>query len=574
MRFSQLLLPTLKEDPAEAETISHKLLLRGGFIRKLTAGVYSYLPLGLATIRKVEQIVRAEMSRAGAQEVLLPMVQPADLWRESGRWEKYGPELLRFKDRHGRESCLGPTHEEVITDLARMNIHSYRSLPLNLYQIQTKFRDEIRPRFGLMRGREFIMKDGYSFDADEAGADATYRKMYEAYQQIFTRCGIAFRAVEADTGAIGGSFSHEFMVLAATGEDLVVICQHCEYAANLERATARPEKAANHDTPQPSSQVATPGQKTVQEVGKFLHIPAEFLVKTMIYLADGQPVAVLMRGDHEVQPVKLRNLLGVLEVVLADDQEIASLTGAPAGYLGPVGLKIPLVIDAVVAQMVNFVTGANEVDQHLLNVNPGRDFTPQHQGDIRMVNEDDLCPHCGGKLAITRGIEVGHIFKLGTEYSQALSATFLDQHGQKRPFIMGCYGIGISRTVAAAIEQNHDRDGMIFPMPIAPFQVILLSLTPKDPKTRVEAERLYHQLQEHGIEVLLDDRDERPGSKFKDADLVGIPIRLMVGKRFKNEGLLEIRTRTDGQISTAAPVAALAMIREMVESALRSPLKN
>lgn len=571
MRFSQLLLPTLKEDPAEAEVISHKLLLRAGMIRKLTAGVYSYLPLGLAAIRKVEQIVREEMNRAGAQEVLLPMVQPADLWRESGRWEKYGPELLRFKDRHERESCLGPTHEEVITDLVRMNIHSYRSLPLNLYQVQTKFRDEIRPRFGLMRGREFIMKDGYSFDADEAGADATYQKMYDAYQRIFTRCGLAFRAVEADTGTIGGSFSHEFMVLAATGEDVVVICQHCDYAANLEKATAREQAAGPNEAPKEVSQVATPDKKTVSEVCDFLQIPAESLVKTMIYLADGKPVAVLVRGDHEVQPVKLQNLLGALAVELAEDGKIAALTGAPAGYLGPMGLKIPLVMDAAVAKMVNFVTGANQAGQHLVNVNPGRDFTPDHTADIRMVNADDLCPRCGGKLALTRGIEVGHIFKLGSNYSHSLNATFLDQQGQSRHFIMGCYGIGVSRTVAAAIEQNHDRDGIIFPIPIAPCQVILLNLTPKDEEISAEAERLYRELQDQGLEVLLDERDERPGAKFKDADLIGIPIRLMVGKRFKQEGLLEIRTRADGQTREASPAAAVAVIRELVTNALQLP---
>ncbi|HET98387.1 MAG TPA: proline--tRNA ligase [Desulfurivibrio alkaliphilus] len=568
MRFSQLLLPTLKEDPAEAEVVSHKLLLRAGFIRKLTAGVYSYLPLGLAVVRKVERIVREEMNRAGAQEVLLPMVQPADLWRESGRWEKYGPELLRFKDRHQRESCLGPTHEEVITDLVRMNVHSYRDLPLNLYQVQTKFRDEIRPRFGLMRGREFIMKDGYSFDADEAGADATYQKMYDAYQRIFSRCGLAFRAVEADTGTIGGSFSHEFMVLAATGEDQVVICQHCDYAANMEKATAREIRSETREQPLPLNRVPTPGRKTVTEVCDFLQIPSDRLVKTMIWLADDRPVAVLVRGDHEVQPVKLQNLLGALEVTLADDDRIAELSGAPAGFLGPVELKIPLVMDTVVANMSNFVTGANQADQHLVNVNPGRDFSATHQADIRMVTEEDQCPRCGGKLALTRGIEVGHIFKLGTSYSRALNATFLDDQGQSHPFIMGCYGIGVSRTVAAAIEQNHDRDGIIFPLPIAPMQVIILNLTPKDQEISAEAERLYRELQTQGIEVLLDDRDERPGSKFKDADLIGIPIRLVVGKRFKNDGLLEIRTRADGQTSEATPAAALAVIGEMIAKAL------
>ncbi|MDZ7642247.1 MAG: proline--tRNA ligase [Desulfurivibrio sp.] len=568
MRFSQLLLPTLKEDPAEAEVISHKLMLRAGMIRKLTSGVYSYLPLGLAAIRKVEEIVRQEMNRAGAQELLLPMVQPADLWRESGRWEKYGPELLRFKDRHQRDSCLGPTHEEVITDLVRLNVHSYRDLPLNLYQIQTKFRDEIRPRFGLMRGREFIMKDGYSFDADEAAADETYQKMHAAYQRIFTRCGLAFRAVEADTGSIGGSFSHEFMVLAATGEDVVVTCQHCDYAANLEKATARQQDSPEQDDPLPSSEIATPGCKTVAEVCDFLQIPQQRLVKTMVYIADGKPVAVLLRGDHEAQPVKLQNLLKAQEVRLAEGREIAEATGAPSGFLGPVGLEIPLVMDNEVAQLVNFVTGANRQDYHLLNVNSGRDFSPAYSGDIRMVTEDDNCPRCDGRLAMTRGIEVGHIFKLGGEYSRALNATFLDKAGQSRHFLMGCFGIGVSRTVAAAIEQNHDRDGIIFPLPIAPFQVILLNLTPKDPEISAEAERLYRELTAAGLEVLLDDRDERPGGKFKDADLIGIPIRLMVGKRFTQEGLLEIRNRADGRSSEATPAAAVAVIEEMVAQQL------
>lgn len=565
MRFSRLLLPTLKEDPAEAEVISHKLLLRAGYIRKLTAGVYSYLPLGLAAIRKVERIVREEMNRAGAQELLLPMVQPADLWQESGRWEKYGPELLRFTDRHQRESCLGPTHEEVITDLVRKNVHSYRDLPLNLYQIQTKFRDEIRPRFGLMRGREFIMKDGYSFDPDEAGADATYQKMHDAYQRIFTRCGLAFRAVEADTGAIGGSFSHEFMVLAATGEDTVVICQHCEYAANMEKAEAREDDLpATAPAPLPLNKIATPGKKSAAEVCEFLQIPTEDLVKTMIYLADGKPVAVLVRGDHEVQPVKLQNLLGANEVELADEGRIAALTGAPAGFLGPVGLALPVIADRTVMNMANFVTGANEADHHLLNVNLDRDVMVTGHGDLRMVTAEDLCPRCGGKLALTKGIEVGHIFKLGTNYSEALHATFLDQTGAARPFIMGCYGIGVSRTVAAAIEQNHDQDGMILPLPLAPFQVILLNLTPKDEAISEAAEKIYHELQEAGIEALLDDRDERPGGKFKDADLIGIPFRLMVGKRFKENGMVEIRRRADGETSEAPAAEAAATLATMI----------
>ncbi|HSH12692.1 MAG TPA: proline--tRNA ligase, partial [Desulfurivibrionaceae bacterium] len=528
MRYSEMLLPTLKENPSEAEVVSHRLLLRGGFIRKLSSGVYSYLPLGLATIRKVEQIVREEMNRAGAQEVLLPIVQPADLWIESGRWTKYGPELLRFKDRHNRESCLGPTHEEVITDLVRMNVHSYRNLPLNLYQIQTKFRDEIRPRFGLMRGREFIMKDGYSFDLAEEGANLTYQKMYDAYHRIFARCGLAFRAVEADTGTIGGNFSHEFMVLAATGEDTIVICRNsgCGYAANLEKAAGPAPVGPKHPAELlPLEKVETPGQRKVAAVTAFLGIEPNQLVKTMVYLADGKPVAVLVRGDHEVQEVKLKNLLGAVDVVLADDQQIFDATGVPSGYLGPVGLKIPLVADREVAVMRNMVIGGGEKNYHLRNANLERDFRVDKIGDLRQVTLADRCPTCDGELEFTKGIEVGHIFKLGTSYSQAMKATYLDRDGQEKFFVMGCYGIGVSRIVAAAIEQNHDQDGIIFPLPLAPFKVAVLNLSPNDEKISGAAEAIYRGLLADGTEVLIDDRDERPGSKFKDADLVGIPYR-------------------------------------------------
>lgn len=548
MRYSQLLLPTLKETPAEAEVISHQLLLRAGFIRKLASGIYSYLPLGIAAIRKVEQIVREEMNKAGAQELLLPMVQPADLWQESGRWGKYGPELLRFTDRHDRESCLGPTHEEVITDLIRKSVHSYRNLPLNLYQIQTKFRDEIRPRFGLMRGREFIMKDGYSFDATEQGAEETYQKMHTAYHNIFKRCGLAFRAVEADTGTIGGSFSHEFMVLADTGEDTVVICKGCDYAANMEKATCKPPEAT---TEKPElhalEKIETPGKRKVEAVTEFLNISPQNLVKTMVYLADGKPVAVLLRGDHEVQPVKLQNLLGALEVEMADDKQVFDATGTPSGYLGPVGINIPVVADQEVTRMHNFAIGANEKNYHFLNANLGRDFEVSQIADLRMITEDDRCPECGGSLELTKGIEVGHIFKLGTNYSEALKANFLDNEGAECPFIMGCYGIGVSRTVAAAIEQNHDKDGIIFPLPIAPAQVILLNLSTKDETITGAAESLYETLQNQGVDVLLDDRDERPGIKFKDADLIGIPFRVTVGKNFTKEGLIEIRKRVNGE---------------------------
>lgn len=548
MRFSQLLIPTLKESPAEAEVVSHKLLLRAGYIRKLTSGIYSYLPLGLMTLRKIEKIVREEMNRAGAQEVLLPMVQPADLWAESGRLVKYGPELLRFRDRHDRESCLGPTHEEVITDLVRNNVHSYRSLPLNLYQIQTKFRDEIRPRFGLMRGREFIMKDAYSFDATEQGADATYQKMKEAYSSIFKRCGLSFRAVDADTGTIGGSFSHEFMVLADTGEDTIVICKECDYAANMEKAVSAASEADN-SAELPLAKVETPGKRKVAAVTEFLKISADKLVKTMVYLADGKPVAVLLRGDHEVQPVKLQNFLGASEVELAADQQVFEATGVPSGYLGPIGMKIPVVADLEVTKMKNCAIGANEKNYHYIDANLGRDFQVEKVADLRMVNPLDRCQKCGSELELTRGIEVGHIFKLGTAYSKALNATFLDKDGQEKAFIMGCYGIGVSRVVAAAIEQNHDKDGIIFPMPIAPMQVIILNLGVNDEKITKGAESLYEDLKKQGIEVLLDDRDERPGSKFKDADLIGIPLRVTVGKKYEKDGIIEIRQRVNGEMT-------------------------
>jgi prolyl-tRNA synthetase len=525
--------------------------------------------LGLSSIRKVEQIVREEMNRAGAQELMMPMVQPADLWKESGRWEKYGPELLRFTDRHERESCLGPTHEEVITDLVRREIHSYRDLPVNLYQIQTKFRDEIRPRFGLMRGREFIMKDGYSFDATEKGAEITYQKMFDAYNRIFKRCNLSFRAVEADTGTIGGSFSHEFMVLADTGEDTLAICKQCEYAANMEKAAVK--KPAVKDTELLELQrVETPGKRKVEAVCEFLEISSRELVKTMVYLADGKPVAVLVRGDHEVQPVKLKNMIGAVEVELADDKQVFDATGVPSGYLGPMGLNITVVADQEVEALKNFAIGANEKNYHVLNANLGRDFEVSQVGDLRQITEDDPCPECGGELELTRGIEVGHIFKLGDSYSKALNATFQDSNGEELNFVMGCYGIGVSRTVAAAIEQNHDENGIIFPLPIAPFQAIILNLDPDNGQITEAAELLYGQLQQEGIEVLLDDRDERPGIKFKDADLIGIPYRITIGKRFAKEGEVEIRTRRDGETRShpfeKSAAGIISAIREEMEA--------
>ncbi len=570
MRYSQALLPTLKETPAEAEVVSHRLMLRAGFMRKLTSGVYSYLPYGLAAIRKVENIVREEMNRAGAQELLMPMVQPADLWRETGRYEKYGPELLRFHDRHDRESCLGPTHEEVITDIIRKELHSYRDLPINLYQIQTKFRDEIRPRFGLMRGREFVMKDAYSFDVSDRDAEISYLKMFEAYKRIFTRCGLEFRAVQADSGAIGGNFSHEFMVLASTGEDTIVICQDCEYAANMEKAAVILEDEKITETPAELEKIETIGKRKVAAVCDFLQIEPRQLVKTLVFLADGEPVAVLVRGDREVEEVKLKNLLGVAEVKMADDKQVFEATGVPTGYLGPVGLSLRIVADQEVAAMVNFYVGGNEKNYHMRNVNPGRDFQVENVADLRQITTSDPCPECGGRLELTEGIEVGHIFKLGTGYSESMQATFQDSDGVEKPFVMGCYGVGVSRVVAAAIEQNHDENGIIFPVPLAPYQVIVLNLGLKDEAISGMAEKLYRELQEKGVEVILDDRDERPGAKFKDADLLGIPFRVTVGKSFVGKGLVEVRERRTGEVEELQPEDVVEKLCTRISAELKT----
>ena len=553
MRYSQTFLPTLKEIPADAEIASHRLMLRAGFMRKLTSGIYSYLPYGLAAIRKVENIVREEMNRAGAQELFLPMVQPADLWMETGRYEKYGPELLRFHDRHERESCLGPTHEEVITDIVRKDVHSYRDLPINLYQIQTKFRDEIRPRFGLMRGREFIMKDAYSFDVSDKEAEVSYGKMYDAYQRIFTRCGLKFRAVQADSGTIGGSFSHEFMVLAETGEDTVVFCQECEYAANMEKAVVKLRGKEQIGPLEQLEKIETPGKRKVDTVCEFLKISPSLLVKTLVFMADGQPVAVLIRGDRKLEEVKLKNLLGAAEVEIVDADQVYEITRVPTGYLGPVGLAIKIVADLEVAAMRNFYVGGNEKNYHMKNVNLGRDFQVDAVADLRQITTSDPCPECGGRLKMTEGIEVGHVFKLGTGYSESMEATFQDSDGQEKYFVMGCYGIGVSRVVAAAIEQNHDANGIILPVPLAPYAVTILNLGLKDKKITATAEQLYNELTAQGIDVLLDDRDERPGSKFKDADLLGIPFRVTVGKGLINSGLVEIRVRKNGAVEEVTP---------------------
>jgi len=569
MRYSQYFIPTVKETPADAEVISHQLMLRAGMIRKVAAGLYNYLPLGLRSLRKVENIVREEMNRAGAIEILMPMVTPSELWQESGRWEQYGKELLRIKDRKDTEFCLGPTHEEVVTDIVRREVRSYRQLPLNLYQIQTKFRDEIRPRFGLMRGREFIMKDAYSFDVDSAAADGSYDKMYRAYRRIFERCGLKFRAVEADTGSIGGSSSHEFMVLAESGEDAIVSCSACDYAANVEKAEARQVETVEHAEPRPLEKVATPGKKTIEEVSEFLGVPAATTVKMLILLADAVPVAVLVRGDHELNEIKLKNYLGCETLEMASDEIITKTTGSPVGYIGPIGLSLRIIADVAVRGMRNFVAGANLADFHLKNVNLERDCTVSEFADVRSVAHGDPCPRCStGTLEMWRGIEVGHVFKLGTKYSKALKATYLDASGQEQIIFMGCYGIGIGRTVAACIEQNHDDNGIIFPVPIAPFHCIISALSVKDEPVVQAAEELYARLAGAGVEVLLDDRDERPGFKFKDADLIGIPLRIVVGSKHLADGNVELKDRRSGEVEILPVEDAVAKVIATVKQSL------
>ena len=562
MRWSRWYIPTLKEAPGDAEVISHKLLVRAGMIRKLTSGIYTWLPLGLRTLNKAANIVRQEMDAAGAQEILMPTVQPGDLWRESGRWEQYGRELLRFVDRHEREYCLGPTHEEVVTDLVRGEICSYRQLPVNLYQIQGKFRDEIRPRFGLMRGREFLMKDAYSFDRDDAGAEQSYADMFAAYKRVFNRMGLRFRPVEADSGSIGGSFSHEFMVLAETGEDTIAFCHDCDWSANVERAAVLPGQVdGTYPAGQPE-QVSTPGAHTIDELAAFLSLPAETLVKTLLYAVDGKPVAAMVRGDRDVNEIKLKNALNATAVEFATPEQVTAWTGAPVGFAGPVGLagtcpEVRLVADHELRNGGEWVTGANANDAHLLHVCLGRDVPGVVFADLRTITPADPCPVCKGRVDLARGIEVGHVFKLGTKYSKAMNATFLDEQGKEQVMIMGCYGIGVSRVVAACIEQNNDADGIVFPPPLAPFEVLLLNLDPKNAEVTAVMDRLYAELRATGLDVLLDDRDERPGVKFKDADLIGVPMQLTLGGKSLAKGIVEVKNRKTGEKSSL-PVEGFA----------------
>ncbi len=575
MLWSKTLIPTLKEVPADAEVISHKLLVRAGFIRQISRGIYDYFPLGLKVIRKIERIVREEMDRAGAQELLMPIASPAELWQESGRWEYYGKELMRFKDRHERDFCLGPTHEEIVTDLVRRSVRSYRELPINLYQIQTKFRDEVRPRFGLMRGREFIMKDAYSFHTDIEDCRREYDNMYQTYRRIFSRLGLRFRPVEADTGAIGGSQSHEFQVLAESGEDAIVSCNSCDYAANVEKAEVKSERPAGRhisgESP-PLEKVATPDKKSVPEVAAFLKLAANKFIKTLVYKTDSDElVAVLVRGDHEINELKLRTVLGCRDVALADETAVAAAAGIIPGYIGPIGLKLRLVADHSVQGMRDAVTGANEANAHFIHVDQERDFTPSAFADLRLAVSGDPCPRCAeGKLESHRGIEVGQVFYLGTKYSETMGATYLDAEGRERPIEMGCYGIGISRLVAAAIEQNHDANGIIWPFSIAPFQVIVLPINYKEEKLRDAADKLYRELQTCGVEVLLDDRDERAGVKFKDADLIGVPLRVTIGAKGLDKGVIELRQRRDGKTDEVPMADAVKQIQTLIAQAVQA----
>ena len=543
MKMSHLYAPTLREVPAEAEVVSHQLMLRAGMIRKATGGVYSYLPLAWRTLRKIEQIVREEMDAKGGQEIAMPIVQPAEIWQQTGRWDVYGDEMFRLKDRHQRDFCLGPTHEEMVTTLVKSDVRSYRQLPLLVYQIQNKYRDEIRPRFGLMRGREFIMKDLYSFDRDAAGLDISYKKMYDAYTQIFTRCGLTFRPVEADPGAIGGSGTHEFMVLADSGEAAIAYCESCDYAANVEKAELLPLSSTD-ETALPMETRPTPGQRTILEVAQFLSMTQDRLIKSLAYMTENGPVLALVRGDHEVNEIKLSNLLNVLQLELASETDIRDSFRSVPGYLGPVGLSDVLVVaDASVMNLVNAACGANAVDQHHVNVSPSRDFKVDKVTDLRLIKESDPCPRCGAPVKTARGIEVGQVFKLHTKYSQALDASYLDENGQENLMVMGCYGVGVSRTMAAAIEQHHDDDGIIWPASIAPYAVVIVPINTKDEAQMSLCNQLYEELMASGIEVVFDDRDERSGVKFKDADLIGYPLRITVGPKALKENAVEVKVR-------------------------------
>lgn len=566
MRATNLYAPTLRNTPAEAEIASHQLMYRAGLIRKSAGGMYTYLPLAWRTIRKIEQIIREEMDAAGGQEIMMPILQPSELWEESGRWGAYGAEMIRVKDRHGREFCMGPTHEEMITALVRDEVRSYKQLPLMLYQIQDKFRDERRPRFGVMRSREFIMKDLYSFDKDIAGMNESYRKMSVAYTNIFTHCGLNFRAVEADSGAIGGGHSEEFTVLAPEGESRIACCDACSYAASDEKAALRPIDAAAEEA-LPLEKVATPDAHTIAMLAEYLRIPVEKTIKAVAYQTE-EDVLVLafLRGDHEVNEVKLANAVGAQELRMADDAAIRAAGGCP-GFMSPIGTKegTCIVVDETAMRMHNAVSGANEQDFHYINVNPQRDFGSVTVTDIRLVAEGDLCPACGaGHLHIGRGIEAGQIFALGTKYSEAMGATFLDEAGKTQPLQMGCYGIGVGRTMAAAIEQNHDEHGIIWPRAIAPYEVVVVAVNAKAEEQLVYAEEIYEELRAAGVDVLLDDRRERAGVKFNDCDLIGYPVRIAIGPKTIENGTIEVKIRKSGELVNFARDTYLKGVKDML----------
>lgn len=547
MKMSNMLMLTLRETPAEAEIDSHKLMLRSGMIRKLASGVYNYMPLGLKALKKIEDIIREEMDAAGAQEFLASALLPSELWKESGRWEKFGPEMFKLKDRNEREFCLGPTHEEVFTDFARNEIKSYKQLPINLYQIQTKYRDERRPRFGMIRSREFVMKDAYSFDRDYAGLDVAYDKMYEAYTNIFKRCGVTCSAVAADSGAMGGSGSAEFMVKSEIGEDEVAFCTGCDYAANMEKAPAAPEKIEKEEVKE-LKKIETPHVKTIADLVKFFGVDSKKFVKTIIYKADDEVAAVMVRGDRDVNETKVKNAIGSpVEFNLADEKTVKAATSAEVGFAGPIGIKADyLFVDNEVTYMYNFIVGANETGYHYSNVNYNRDFKGT-VGDFRNAVEGEKCPKCGKPLTIARGIEVGHIFKLGTKYSESMKAYFVDEDGESKPLIMGCYGIGVNRTMSAVIEQHHDENGIIWPLAVAPYEVIVVPAVFKNADQMRIAENIYNELKKIGVDALLDDRNERAGVKFKDADLIGIPMRITVGKKIA-DNKVEFKCRNSKDI--------------------------